>query len=259
MSINHNNSIFVFIDSWLMKKSFLFFIFCYFSFALNAQVPGYLGKRFSLSYQNFFFASITGTETKSKINISHNAELNFLTGKRSALCFTFMYVPFKVSTYYNAGNYTQIIFSEDVPYLKCNSFSYTLGLKLFINRKKFAPLGLYFKWELEYSKGSIKIPAYTKKLSNGSYWNPVVTSTQYPEQTIIVDGGGPAISFGKQRVFFDKLLVDYGIRAGIIVVWNSKKSYADRGFENTMIDKVQNNVLAQQFFNFKIGIGFLPF
>ncbi len=236
-----------------MHKRILLSFFVFSTLFVSAQPPGYMGKRVSLVYQNFIFPSLTPNSSRSSVNISHNAELNCVTGKRSALCFTFLYAPIKVknSTYsYNV----QTTLLSDNEFLKFNSFSYALGLKLFFSRNKFAPLGGYVKWELEYSRGILQVGEYSSQNSGSSA--PKIT---YSANKMVIAGGGPAISFGKQRIFFDKLIVDYGVRASLIVAWNTEGFANNTGYEKSLETTASNVVLAQQFLNLRIGVGFLAF
>jgi len=238
-----------------MHKRILLSFFVFSTLFVSAQPPGYMGKRVSLVYQNFIFPSLTPNSSRSSVNISHNAELNCVTGKRSALCFTFLYVPIKVknSTY----SYSQLINSTgNKDYFNLNSFAYALGLKLFFSRNKFAPLGGYVKWELEYSRAILNIDEYSVlSSSHPSSFSEI----KYPAHKMVVQGGGPAISFGKQRIFFNKLIVDYGVRAAIIVAWNTDGFINNTSYENSFDTKVSNIVLTQQLINARIGIGFLAF
>jgi hypothetical protein len=241
-----------------MHKRILLSFFVFSTLFVSAQTPGYMGKRVSLVYQNFIFPSLTPNSSRSSVNISHNAELNCVTGKRSSLCFTFLYAPIKVKNSINSHNPSSGTFSES-DYLKFNSFAYALGLKLFFSRNKFAPLGGYVKWELEYSRGTLNVDDYSTQNPNYSGYFVPASRTTYSAHKMIIQGGGPAISFGKQRIFFDKLIVDYGVRAAIIVAWNTDGNINNSGYENSLETTASNVVLAQQFLNLRIGIGFLAF
>ncbi len=116
-----------------MKRIILLLSFVCCSQSIFSQVPGYMGKRVSVSYQNTIFPDITGRDSKAIINSSQNVEINYIK-KHSALCFTFMYFPIKLNTSFNSGYSYDYTFPDKVDYIKFNSFTYCIGLKLFLNR-----------------------------------------------------------------------------------------------------------------------------
>jgi len=123
---------------------------------ISAQVPGYMGKRFSVGYSNLFSPDITNLLSADnvkagRLNISHSLDLNYVFNYRKALCLSVSYIEKKGDythssnyRYYNPEDYTFNNREE-----KLSSIGISLGLKLF-KRSRLAPLGPYVKWEALY-------------------------------------------------------------------------------------------------------------
>lgn len=239
-------------------RAFIFSIFFLISFiALSQQsIPGYMGKRFSVSYTTLTGPAIRsgyddkGAKTnKLRFNFSHSLDLNYVVHYRKVLCIGVQH------TYIGLAHYetdqTNYIYSQKGKD-KLNSFLFSLGIKLF-KRSRFAPLGSYVKWEALFGPGNIKYKEFHQY--DYSYYGQGSEIT-YKAGTLNFTSFGTAFSFGWQRIFNDKIIVEYGLRGAIVIpvfgddpdkyILNSKDLAFDRYFWS-------------QFANVKIAIGWLAF
>ncbi len=234
---------------------------------LSAQVAGYMGKRFSIGYSNLFspyignnYSSIYGSQLRIKgLNVSHILDLNYIIQYRKAICVSVSYIGSKIENNSVAPdylNYYSYNFTEPKYNARSSSLGFSLGLKLF-KRSLFAPLGPYVKWEGIFLLNSIKYKPYSYTYYN---YNPNTSETKsYNGGQLYSKAFGAAFGFGKQRVFFDKLLIDYGIRGAIVINLNDDLNKIHSDYEAELANKTFDKIFYQQFINLRLGIGFLAF
>lgn len=240
-----------------------------FSLLANAQVPGYMGKRCSIAYNLWVHPSIGGGESDFfgsgnpndglSLNTTHALELNYIVGQRTALSFTFQYAHLGLGLsdngyyggqgsyqYRGPKNYAAVLIEK----------GFSIGYKLF-SRGKIAPVGSYIKWDLMGLFNTIKFETkdvyqYTN-LNTGPYqygYVPLALSIKKASAF----GGGIALSLGRQRVFFNKLITDVGFRFCLAVAGDP---YVGNYYQDKYL--ISWRVFYNQAINFKIGIGFLAF
>jgi hypothetical protein len=237
-----------------MKSKFILIIFLC-SFQLFAQIPGYMGKRFTISYAawlhpNVNLLSDVPTTKGVVLDYSHILAADYCVAKRGALCFTFQFSRMGIKYYDNSYNssydYTYLGHDKYPAYL--NSKTFSIGYKLFAS-DKFAPVGKYIKWDA--------LVVLNKLIYNPDDVVVNKTNTRLTEEEPNAKsvGGGLALSVGHQRVFYDKLVLDYGLRIALAVCpANYSSNYARNIFYYST-----ERTLFNQFVNFRIGIGFLAF
>jgi len=203
---------------------------------------------------NEFFGTKNPNQDVS-INSSYAFEFNHVFNKRSAVSLLFQYsslglgLPDDTYTYGYKGK-------NDFPgRVKVKGFS--IGYKLFA-RQRYAPVGSYIKIDWTYYINKISYEtqgAYELNYNNSSGGNTQIPLTYAPGEFENA-GFGPAFSVGRQRIFYDKLIVDYGFRFALAIVprEGGTNAYAKQ-FASTAVERVFFN----QFINFRLGIGFLAF
>ncbi|OFY84013.1 MAG: hypothetical protein A3F72_18505 [Bacteroidetes bacterium RIFCSPLOWO2_12_FULL_35_15] len=246
-------------------KKIITLLFIFYSITLSAQVAGYMGRRFSIGYTNLVSPSIgtiynstVGSQLRIKsLNASQIVDLNYVFHYRKAICFSVSYIGSKIDNTsvigYNQSNY---IFSEPENNARLSSLGFSLGIKLF-KRSRFAPVGPYLRWDGLFLLNTIKYQKYAYSYNNYVTHSP--ETENYNSGQLKSKGFGLALGFGKQRVFFDKLLIDYGIRGAIVITKNDDYNKTHSDYEDELSYKTFGKIFLQQFINLRLGIGFLAF
>jgi hypothetical protein len=260
-----------------MKKisSFLF-LFMMTTFVI-AQSPGYMGKHFVLHYAFNFFPTVgPTTEITNRtngfnllfnggfvdaelvgLNKTHAFELDCLYHKRKAICFNFQYG--KTGIDYPLAN-VQYDGSLKTPAI-VQVMGIGIGIKSF-KRENIAPYGPYVKWE-----AMMLLNKITYNNTNWSIPDPMNAN----ERLKVNQGKGKILfnvfaigfSWGKQRIFFDKLVLDRGVKLGVVpkALWiiQDEQSQANGNAVKLFEEAGIQRIFARQLINFHLGIGFLAF
>lgn len=238
---------------------------------IAAQTPGYMGRHCMIGYSNNFFVSALGANTKSTevgINSTHCFNFEYVIKNRTNFCLSFQTLktglePDESYDYSNYGNAEY----DPKPYvpMQVRSTNIALGFKFF-RKGTFAPVGKYRKIEmmlllskLNYEKNSFTYYDY----NSSSTIRTSLGKGEYNFSSFAI-----AYTFGRQRVLFDRLVLDYGIQVAVFpgIVLNT---LGDGLFElgsstgNIMEYDLQRStsmrLFTHQLFNFHIGLGFLAF
>lgn len=251
-------------------KKIVTLLLIFYSLTLSAQVAGYMGKRFIVGYSNLFSPSISTIYTEryrsssalkiQNITVSHVVDLNYVIHYRKALCFSVSYVVSKIPNASIVTDYYRFTFTKSDYNAKLSSLGFSFGIKLF-KRSRLAPLGPYVKWEGLFLLNTIKFQPYSR-----TYWYYNSTTGSDSLVTKLYEAGqlnsksfGAALSFGKQRVFFDKLVVDFGIRGALVATISEPYNYTHTEYVDELRIKSFDKIFNQQFVNLRLGIGFLAF
>ena len=247
------------------------FIFCFHHTNVRSQVPGYMGKHVIIEYSNYAFPCLLGpTSNKTNVNSStvdyiadskflgfnmtHSIDLNFISNYRKSICVSGQYL--KTGVDYRSSLGRSVYKGDMSKPAQLNSFAISLGIKLF-RRAHFAPYGAYVKWEGLLYFSNLKYNHNDYYLYDGGT-NFVKTSGGTGD--LDFTNLGIALSFGKQRIFKDKFLLDYGVRiVGLPEVYGYLADQeSGRVSEQFEIDS-NFRLERHEFLNFHIGIGFLAF
>jgi hypothetical protein len=188
---------------------------------LQAQVPGYMGKRGIVSYEfslsPFFSNAIYGPGYTGP-RISHAIRFEYVTGERGELVTAVRYCTDQVDN----ASFTQGRSLRGVPDAnRANFLDFVFGWKKF-RRGKFAPLGNYHRWEFYYCNGWINYPSIQEVNNDGNYFNIAAGKLKFKSF-------GFSYSIGKQRVYNDKYLFDFGLKASLYPYfgYNGGNDYAN--------------------------------
>jgi hypothetical protein len=274
-----------------MKKIITFFFVLFLSITSMAQVPGYLGKRFSIGYSNYFFprfpavnSSIGFSEgdklsTERSFNSTHCLDVDYIISPRISMCFSGQFSKMdlmKHGSIFSVERGGQRYSVQYVPRpkqdMELNTVNFSVGFKFF-KQRYLNPFGRYRKLELILMMNKVIMD------ENGFYsvaYNSPKTNqlSSYP----LMDGAGRfssvalACTIGKQRIFFDKLILDWGIRFGInysYVVSNlnpfetlfeyGNSSVDENTLESELKDQGNARIWGAQFVNAHVGLRFLAF
>jgi hypothetical protein len=234
--------------------------------AVHAQNSGYLGRKFSLNYNTYFsnalnFPNQFGNSGLLSFNVMHHVEADVVVGRHKTLGLNFEYAKtsFPYSNYleYRAkdvnGVYTgrmATFRTKDVG--KIDVFGCGIYLRHFF-KGNIAPLGTYIK------------PGLNIVFFNADPGDPVSTNGLTLEDAgITLNNYGPYMSFnismevGQNRIFFNRMFLDYGLRLGIspteAIIMSDGIDVTKSGFLGSISRRRVDSMLL---FNAKIGVGVL--
>lgn len=268
-----------------IKKLFLLILVAMLSGISFSQVSGYMGKRLSLSYSNYFSPSLLGRSANSTtdfslgLNTTHCGNLEYVIKKRTNFCigiqfsklgtikesynYTFTYVdPWGNSSYLQSGT-AYYLPSNRLP-MQLKMTNIAVGFKFF-RSGYIAPVGKYNKLEFVLFMSDLTYE------SKSFYSSP----SRRPEDKISTSMGSGhyefksfavAFTFGRQRILFDRLILDTGIRFAVspnmFVNYMVTDFFGDE-YDKTIEEQIKFNtntrIFTSQVFNFHIGLGFLAF
>ncbi|MGZ4035348.1 MAG: hypothetical protein ACXVDZ_19620 [Bacteroidia bacterium] len=247
-----------------MKKLTILFILSLTIEMLAAQVAGYMGKRCNVTYSVWTNPNLYAVTNTSNTNdevafyATQALSVDYLIKKRTAFClgFQFSRIGLSYDNSYNA-NYTYRGSNRFPAYMNTKGIS--LGFKFF-SKNKIAPLGTYVKVDallllndLIYNPGdAVSNVEYTTP--TGTYGRKAVPINE-TAQKLRSYGGGAALSLGRQRIFFDKLVVDGGVRFALAI---APQGANVTNYGEAFVSSFER-IFLNQFVNLRVGVGFLAF
>ncbi|MBI5541621.1 MAG: hypothetical protein HY951_16295 [Bacteroidia bacterium] len=252
-------------------------LFLLISFVTFSQPAGYLGKRFTVSFEalagpnylnivgltnlhnrsyNYQGASNKTSVSEANANFNFNGALtiDYVVGKTKSrgisigpIDQTMYFDDYNMDTVY--GNATQVFFVNNA---KLSGFNVGAYVKYF-KKQQVAPLGEYYKFELIYSNVMVKSidkKAEIYKQSKAKF-DPISTF-------------GFAVTYGKNRIFWDKVVLSAGITLGarlnffstpFISTFAGESYYADNELKKAVGFWHGQNL----FYNLHLGVGILLF
>lgn len=267
-----------------MKKvlSLLLLVSCFHA-AEGQTIPGYMGKRITISYNPFTTLSLGNPTNSTYPDIDggwafqHYFTVDYVLTKKISLIANVhtaksFFVPQELRGLYNSQSdlYIDYLLEE---YPEMNSTGVDVGVRFY--RKHLAPLGAYF--ELRAGLTRIKIPDVeyqrTSYVFVGS--NQIVTANE----PYIVEGSGSlnpmlGMAFGTNRVIADKFVLSYGLDFAFYANGNGFKftrglwegseyisfSYYDEQqllTSERILEFAEGRYTIQAIYNFRLGIGYL--
>jgi hypothetical protein len=271
-----------------MKRQVTVFIFFIIATLATAQIPGYRGCRLTIAYNADLSPAILspGVNTKFEnnnwshdaveaINFSHGLELDYVIKRRTSLCLGVQFVKtglsysndYHVNDYnYPYNYYGTVYYSANQPVI-LKSTNVSVGFKFF-KRNYIAPFGKYRKLDLVIYLDKVLFDETAFTLDQKNKF--LINENNYSFKTF-----GIGYTVGKQRIYFNRLIVDTGIRFGIIpagifrvleigdisdiLELTSSSSYNPNDLERQMKQQANLRLLGSQLVNFHIGIGFLAY
>jgi len=219
-------------------KNKLLSLFLLLSATAFSQVSGYMGKRFTVGYSLSPMVSLPNDE--AKVALVHSLGLSYVVGRRHEFVFNTAYSKKK---------------DQPLEGLDHSSFSFSLALKIYSRaRITSAPLGRYIRWDVLMNTNKISYPGYSDEMYD--YQNNTSSSVLRSGGSVSYKSLGLAYGFGKQRIFFDNLVLDYGLRFGFTFPLAASEIYKN-AHEGEIYD--QTETFFTPFFNVRLGLGFLAF
>lgn len=238
-----------------MKRNIIIVLFIVVSIVCHAQVPGYMGKKVTIAYStllhpNAFSYFYSANLEYSKPIFTHSLNMNIVVGKSREIGLSLRYSNRKISNTYFKTQYPQSI----VPaFERFGMMEYAVSIKRF-SKARFAPIGIYSRWEVFYLTGKLKYDSYQAMKYNILNGEEELTSFGHGEMNFY--GGGGAYSLGKQRIFKDKYVIDFGFRPSLMIV-----SFGDERtvYEEHLSQDIRVPLTLTPIMNVYAGIGFLAF
>ena len=263
------------------KVLILFLVITCHSFS---QVAGYLGKRFAIGYDVYVFPAFKGpglndagnsAEFSLGFNNVHCINLDYTIKQRTNLCFTFQHL--KTGIAYRGGDgdglgelFTKVNYPGGLEYggnfsipAQLSSYNIGVGFKFF-RSGEIAPVGKYRKLELLLFFETV---TYNNKKFVDYNTGPI---SKAGPGTYNYNSVALAYTIGRQHVFFNELVLDYGVRlgitsyiftaaAGILNEGNNLSSNPTLVLEDSFRKDAGSRLFREQLFNLHIGLGFLAF
>ncbi len=240
-----------------MKRSIIFLAITILSgCSLYAQIPGYMGKRFTLSYNAHMAPNINAVLSENsnstvriplRLNTKHIIEADYVIGRRVTAGFELGFMRHNVPYKYQKKNdldpntFNTITTLADYD---LNGYSIGFNFKFYgpFNKNTLAPLGSYLVLQ-----GS--------RLSYNAFDKIGGTAFEYggaPSKASL-SGSSLGIGFGTKRIYYDKLTLDFAMSTNLALVLPDDSSNKKTG-EHAAV-----RVASQHFLMYKIGIGGLLF
>lgn len=253
----------------------------------TSQVSGYLGKRFTVGYSTYFMIGLKGPGANSAaakhlfsstINNTHCLNFDYTIKQRKNICVTLQY--FKTGIAYSKGEagffvsehgMGEYCYPDRVAYrgkfsvpAQLSSFNFGLGYKLF-QKGCVAPVGKYQKFEFLLLFQKIKYDNKNFAMADpDNFNNPDIPIAAYGLGEYTYRDVTLTYTIGKQRVLFDCIVLDYGLRIGLAPAGVGAVVFDDFFYDPSSIEELykkesRKRVFRHQLINFHLGIGFLAF
>jgi hypothetical protein len=234
-----------------------FWLFC---LTVSAQVSGYQGKRSSIEYANYFFPAYynpnaNGKSGLLKLNDRNSLSFDYVITKHYSLgcSFEFFKTKYKYPIIYD--------YNEEINTNVLGDISSTL---FGIHYKHFytflAPLGSYYRVDVCYIR-----------FKTGFNREEIIKSQNYSNANLIMDikndkyynGLLVGVTYGYQRVYYDRLIVGYGFQIALntlnISLAELDQNAIDLSKDNYLKLTGQSRLTHHYFLNFFLGLGVLLF
>lgn len=261
-----------------------FLLFLFVATLSNAQVSGYMGKRFVIGYSNYFMLGLRGPgpnnsgpmdESSFTINNAHCLNLEFAHKQRKMICLSAQFIRTGIAydrgghdNFINGASYREYPYPEGVRYggsyskpALLTSKNISLGIKYF-KSGLIAPVGRYRKLEILMLFETIKYDYrnFYKQVDSEPVNDTLYTlgKGEYKYKNIAI-----VYTIGKQRILKDKFVLDYGIRfawSPALNIVTLTGGIDDSPNIETYYRRQSNlRIAKEQIVNIHIGIGFLAF
>ncbi|MGZ5280653.1 MAG: hypothetical protein ACXWEY_00080 [Bacteroidia bacterium] len=248
-----------------MKRLIIFSIlFClYAGKKVQAQVTGYMGKRFTLSYNAHMAPNLNAVlniDGNSEINVpvrlntKHIIEAEYVIGRRVSagleLGFMRHNVPYlyeeKYLTDRNSGYYST---RSKLGEAKLNGFAAGVNFKFYgpFSKNTLAPLGSYLVLTAQ------RLVYNLNDEQGGTLSEYLYDTTTVKNVTAKNAGLLMGIGFGTRRIYYDKMTLDFAITSGLAVVLPKEESHENAGNFASYYSLTRHALM------YKIGIGGLLF
>ena len=242
------------------------------SLVSNAQVSGYMGKKFMFMYDlhtrpSFALPNANGNSGFTSFNAKHSFSVEYVTAEHTSMGVSYSFF----NTMFDF-NELQVLFegasSQFSPTFHPEGLgsmsvkNYSVYLKLF-SGSNIAPLGTYMKLQFDYFAWDSKYD-WTQ---NGTNDPEIASFAKSVPQDASNSSFGLSINFGNQLVYFDHLVLNTSLQFGFLFNGGFTAAFgsSDPGLSNfpTNIEATKYatsaRIFSQNLWNINVGIGYLIF
>lgn len=235
-----------------MKKIIVLIVSCLFAIQIQAQISGYLGKRFSIIYSpsislpHISLVAFQGSGSTLSLSIQNTIKFEYIVKKHMALGLRYKYA---FNNAKNSDLYEQYIgFTENYKFQ-----SHTGGFYFkFYGKNVLAPLGVYFAlgFNFQYiSLNNLILPEYNSSSTvvNGKY-----SSFDF----------APSATWGKNWIVGNSLLIGFEGEVMPPLASIGKKFLGNGGYyynDQNYSEVMQGVNLSSEILKLSVNIGFLAF
>ncbi len=260
-----------------MRKIFITVLLFFFSVQVNAQVPGYMGKKLSVGYDfHFYLGGVSNKPRKydsqffSKqadffLNKFHEIHFDYVLTKSYSLGLSYQF--FKTGQRYFEGSSNNYFTDnyEATNYLNITGYTIQVSNKFFFfnGGTGLAPIGNYGQLSIGF------ITAQTRAKIKGEYFDNSETVqfskyVTFHNMTIPIISGG----FGNQSIILERIILDLGLDfsfvpsslEGLIFNNNYYDNYTTKLPELKLAEnEIQLRLQTFYLSSVKVGIGILLF
>lgn len=184
-----------------MKRIILILVFSIAVVYVNAQVPGFMGRKVSIqasAIMDLAFANIVNARQVDPgplkgVNVRWAASVDYVTGYKTSIGLNFNYVN-------TAFTLSESYYDPSKLYKNSNveAFYFGFNIKRYFGNN-LAPVGPYFCFEAGgvYYRSDVYNPSYTDRkyaLHSGTFYS--------------------TFSFGRKHILFKRMIIDYGFQVG---------------------------------------------
>lgn len=256
-----------------MRKYLLIGFLCATAFHSKAQVPGYLGKKFSAGYNLHFYMG--GLQADSRkydaqyfvyqpqffINKFHEAHVDYVLANNYSLGVSCEFL--RTGKFYTESSNTYYNNYDSDNYLNIAATTIRLNNKFFFYKSgsALAPIGNYGQVSvgIVVAKPTVKLKG-TNQTDSGTYYFSRIVNFDKVATPIIAAG------FGNQSIFFDRFILDVGLEVALIpgavnTLGSTNYSSYYTTYPNKQSAKEETMKRLQTFYvsSVKVGIGILLF
>jgi len=248
-----------------MNRKIILLLLIFTGFCSQAQVSGYQGRRLLLNYDEYFMSAPTGpnqngNEGFTSFNLHNRVSIDYVLSRGLSLgvdyhffktCFQ---LPGASIDYIDPsyGGYNTAVLETDGMLAHSSVTGIGIHLKKYFTNN-IAPLGNYMEFgiidffqDVSYDKDKLQAlnPDVVLNIPNQSPYSSVAFS----------------ISYGKKSIFFNRLVLDYGMQSGIVFngitpTIRQQEYYKDM---NVYLEEpARMRLLSHFIFNIHVGVGLL--
>lgn len=246
-----------------MRKSFVILIATLAAFSLHAQVPGYMGKKFSvgINASSFFHFSdysggLTDLITSPKFSYKTELALTYTVGRRVSLGGSFYYATQKYDTPGGGGfliNHFGGGYTTKEDYIRCRLMIYEFNVKIF-RRNFLAPIGPYHQIGIAMVQYKAVSPGDTLALYNAESPSQVIAVVDTDDK---YSGAKLSYHIGYAAPIFKNCFFNFAFGYNFFRGGDTAKIKRGADTNNFVIGTLNRDLRRYNNFEFKLGFSYL--
>jgi len=226
-----------------------------------AQAPGYMGKRLLVTGEASFFNALFHPNhfmekglSSFAVNIRSTIDMDYMVARNGSIGVTFDLIFTGMEYNWSTPEFTRLLIpgiDAGYDHAQIRGYGYGINYKVFTNPSKggIAPIGGYVKFDVMVL--DTRIQPYNKQKSMAMGHEERVITPML------------SLTYGRQRVFFDFLVLRSGVQVGIvptgigpyIQLFDGELGKPDQATD--LRAQAEARLFSYYLLNFNVGIGFL--